>query len=549
MRVRISKFRRYAILCLLCIFLYSCVRTDMAHTGVDTNASDLQRSSAAQQNSGSQQSPDNPQPTETQSGSAPLTSSAAPAASYVPNTALYPEEDLYTGWNPGYSFIYTEGSRERIWEEDVVSFANTLLSPYGGHIYLDDREFAITTNELTKNIDPQLMNKFDPVKQKKFVSFINHILREIAVRDDEDITYMISESLTGIGDVHTYIRFPYVEESYPFVFEILEDAEGRPGVYCTSTIKDYEGALGKKLISINGLPMDELIRRLERLEAFENPYLHERGLFERERLNYGKLKYLGIVESEEALFEFEGGHAFRVAPIAAADYSTDEYRKKRVRMWHWMERLSYERADALAYWYRVIDEDQIIYARLTKFLPFPEYEVFQDGLFLSDYDYAVWDAEHLNMYEFLGELTQQCKEKGEDYKLIIDLRGNPGGYPFPDLKSLRLFREVGNPIYIFTDEGSASCSCFATFGIKAFVPNTTIVGSPTAQPVNFPLGKAPVITFRIVEPNTYRYSNGFTYLDGNNTDDAIFPDVLLYQKYDDFVNHIDTLYEWVKNHR
>lgn len=483
------------------------------------------------------------------SENSPLTSSGALGISYVPNTALYPEEDLYTGWNPAYSFIYTEGSRERIWEEDVVAFANTLLSPYGGHIYLDDREFAVTITAMTQNIKPQMMNKFDPLKQKKFISFINQILREIAVRDDEDITYMITESLTGIGDVHTYIRFPHGEESYPFAFEILEDAEGQPGVYCTSTIRDYEDALGKKLISINDIPMDELITRLERLEAFENPYLHERALFERKSLNYGKLKYLGIVESEEALFEFEGGQAFRTVPIAAADYLTEEYRKKKVGMWPGKERLSYEKADALGYWYRVIDEDQIIYARLTKFLPFPEYEVFQDGLYLSDYDYATWDAEHLNMYEFLEELALQCREKGESYRLIIDLRGNSGGYPFPDLKSLRQFREVGNPIYIFTDEGSASCSCFATFGLKEFVPNTTVVGSPTAQPVNFPLGKAPVITFRIVKPDTYRYSNSFTYLDGNNTDDAIFPDVLLYQKYDDFVNHIDTLYEWVKNHR
>ncbi|MDO4753846.1 MAG: hypothetical protein Q4A41_02460 [Bacillota bacterium] len=478
-------------------------------------------------------------------------SAAEEQTEYTVNTAAYPEEDCYKGWDPGYAFRYTEGSRERIWEEDVVEFANTLLSPYDGHIYLTDREFVISTFEITRNIKPQSMNKFNPEKQRRFLSFINHILREIPRRDDEFISYMIQEAISGIGDVHTGIMFKQRKESYPFHFEILEDAAGNLGVYCTATIQEYEGALGKKLLSVNHLDLDEIVRRFERIRAYENEHLHESDIFTRGQLKYGILKYLDIVDAEEAVFAFEDGTEIRALPveqnIKTPDKDSDGAAPLQiVELWKDADRITDEKGDTLAYWYRIMEEDKIIYARIKSFRYFPEYEIEMEELSTNG-AYLKWDEEHQNIFEFLEELARQCIEKGADYKLVFDLRFNPGGYPFPDLKSLRRFREAGNQIYIFIDEGSASCSCFAAYGIDEFVPNTVIVGSPSAQPVNFPLGHFPRMKFRLAELSYFRYSNKFIYLDGNNTDDAILPDVMMYQRYDDFIRHIDTFYEWVKN--
>lgn len=489
----------------------------------ETASSDAAASNTAGSQASSENSPD-----------------SSDAANYVPNTAVYPPEDRYKGWDPGYKCLYTEGSRERIWEEDVVDFANMLLSPYGGHIFLSDREFAINVTPLSKRIRPQTMNKFDPAKRQQFISLINRILREIAVRDDETVALMISESLTGIGDIHTAIRFPQENITYPFQFEILQDTSGELGVYCTATTEDYRDALGKKLLSINGIETDELVRRLERLCAFENPYLHERQLFTRSSPEYPVLKYLDIVQEEKAVFRFEDDIQLHVLPMR--EYPKDSI----IRLWKGSDRLMKEKQNTHAFWHRVIDEDRIIYARISKFLFFGEYEVFADGLSLSDQKLASWDVDHLNIHEFFEELAQLCEEKGEDYKLVIDLRSNPGGHPWPELKSLKRLRDVNNRVYLFIDENSASCSCFTAFGIKEYVPNTTIVGSPTAQPVNFPLGSNYQANFRIIRPDYFRYSSTYFYLDGEDSRDAVIPDVGLYQTREDFMAHLDTLYEWVK---
>ena len=78
--------------------------------------------------------------------------------------------------------------------------------------------------------------------------------------------------VTSIGDSHTMIRIPVTEDTsgpgLPFGFKIIEKTivvESVPG-------KEYQSLLGARLLSIENIPLEELLIRQSQLRGIENYY-------------------------------------------------------------------------------------------------------------------------------------------------------------------------------------------------------------------------------------------------------------------------------------
>ena len=99
--------------------------------------------------------------------------------------------------------------------------------------------------------------------------------------------------------------------------------------------------------------------------------------------------------------------------------------------------------------------------------------------------------------------------------------------------------------YILTDHAVASSSNGMVGKMAAFIPDAILVGTPTGQPANNWGNPSSYNTLN--NKVHFRVSNEFWMFAESAEDDAIMPDVLLYQTLEDYKQGIDTVLEYVRN--
>ena len=136
----------------------------------------------------------------------------------------------------------------------------------------------------------------------------------------------------------------------------------------------------------------------------------------------------------------------------------------------------------------------------------------------------------------------------EPMKVIFDYRGNTGGsYPMSGFEEfVDQFAGIQTQgCYILTDHAVASSSNGMVGKMAAFIPDAILVGTPTGQPANNWGNPSSYNTLN--NKVHFRVSKEFWMFAESAEDDAIMPDVLLYQTLEDYKQGIDTVMEYVRN--
>ena len=181
-------------------------------------------------------------------------------------------------------------------------------------------------------------------------------------------------------------------------------------------------------------------------------------------------------------------------------------------------------SDLSGYWWTMIDESTL-YAQLTTMVddPYSGYSI--DNLF--------------------SEVRTAMRDGDVPLKVILDFRGNGGGYVHESallgfVNATNWYEHDG--IYILTDGNCFSAGVLAPYYLRQAIEGAQIVGAPTGQGLWFPANSAWYET-----PN-----NGVGFTVGDEIicavrdwdGDAVEPDVLIYQTFEDYENMVDTVLAW-----
>lgn len=124
---------------------------------------------------------------------------------------------------------------------------------------------------LQKNIIERHANVSHTISRKKLEENFSHLLSNLGKLKTEDKLIRISEIMASIGDAHTWLDFRdnklFAFYYLPLTLECFED-----GFYIINAADKYKDIIGKKIVSINKVPIDAVIKMVSQLGYRENEY-------------------------------------------------------------------------------------------------------------------------------------------------------------------------------------------------------------------------------------------------------------------------------------
>lgn len=387
------------------------------------------------------------------------------------------------------SYGYAQDNVVR-WQEDINFYAENLIK---GHI------------------DP-----FHTLSQASFDSEVARIKEGVTHQTENEILIELMRLTRKINDGHT--SFPLWGRDYarfPLELKLFGN-----DLHVIGTNSQNKNILGSKIISVNGVPSFDIVRRLSEISPFsENEFstsVRAASYFP----NAIILSGLGIVKTEgEAEFVFDvSGKKIETTLISSVSPKLD------AQISHLNDAIfsAYEKIDSNV-WYGSSSDNKTVYVKFRRYPSIAKMERFAN-----------------NLLDFIN------KNKSEN--LIIDLRDNYGGDFFVGLslaQRLVLADTIDwkSGVYTLIDNVtfSAAMSNAAQF---SQILNSKLVGSPTgARPAGYQdMGQFTLPNSGLEVTFSKRL---YSFKDGQR--DALYPDVNVEISIEDYRNAYDRQLRWVLN--
>ena len=164
---------------------------------------------------------------------------------------------------------YYTGEWEKTWEEDILFFAGKYLTE---HSYLCDGNFFIQYQpDLSGNVEYEFDNSaFDPEKRQAFIEAVDALLASIPERTDQQINYELTRIVAALGDVHSSV-WPDTEKILAVFYEPFFREDGVDFRVTAVDSRKEELLLGR-LVSYNGISVEEIVKRVSAYVAHENDW-------------------------------------------------------------------------------------------------------------------------------------------------------------------------------------------------------------------------------------------------------------------------------------
>lgn len=429
----------------------------------------------------------------------------------------------YSGSLDGYEYCHAD-ERDRMWEEDILFYANTFLTE---HPLLVDDDFM----NLVMQASPEFggyeyvydysSSVYSQAAREEFLAQINRLIPEIGEYTDTEIVYELARVTASLSDAHSAVDVGF-RDNFPLQFARLSDGTGM-GFYPVAVSAPYEELLLQKLVAVNDVPIADIAQRLSPYISHENDEWvmwklanpHSAGFLTQR----AALEIIGVMEPDDsgAAFTFEaenGVREYTIECLSAQEYAQTPMITRDAPMWR----------NGEYYWYELLDQGGSLYVRFQKMHEEPE----------------------CSMSLFLAEARKALRNAPEPMRIIFDLRDNPGGYSFmAEMNSLisAVNQSPTDGVYVLINEGTFSAGVQTAYRLANGIEGAKLVGSPTGQFVN---SFSTPVEFTL--PNhgyPFYVSSVFLYGAREESGNALCPDILVYQTLDDYKRNRDTVLEYV----
>lgn len=419
----------------------------------------------------------------------------------------------YAGSLEDYTYYYADG-RDLKWEEDVLYTAEAFLggSSLHGHPLLIDGDVQILFAMSSASMDYRPF--YDEALRTQFIQDINDLIPRITELEDEQVLLALQKAIAKLGDLSSYVYVP-AEQVYPIFFTTFFTDRGAE-FRSVMMPEEYSHLLLKKPTAINGVPIGEVIQKLMDYCSYENEYAAYCSISQF-LSQPAYLEAIGITDGDSPVnFRFVDSEGKKVdvslSPVKYADLQMESlsgYSSVSIR----------DKDNSRNYWWEYLEEEQALYIRFN----------------------LIEEDTSLVYNSFIQQLNEQVSQAKT---VIVDLRGTTGGTFHSglsiDLGNL-LNQLKGQKSYVLLDASSNGAAILLSSCLRQRSADTLLVGTPGGQPANF------FTSYQSYNmPNSdhaFSMSDFFYYGDDNDTDEALMPDIALYQTADDFAAGIDTVLE------
>lgn len=441
----------------------------------------------------------------------------------VPTEPTEPEKEWPGFHGTAYKYVYLyEDGRERDWEEDLVYMASNYIDDYGR---ISRFPFRIETEDDVIYSD----EFFEPELQQYWIEETNAMIRDIPNMTDTELLYRIQKLVATLEDAHATIYLPE-SKTFPIGFIPFFRADGFD-IRAVVLPRKHEEYLLCKLVEVNGIPLEEVITRLEPYVSYENEYWMLTTMFHYFNDSFVTVEDIlvitGIQEKGKPVtytLETSDGETVRLEMKSVRNVDYDALTA--ILPYHSYEQMS-KNLDQY-YWYEYFPQEDTIYLRINEFTQDDSYTFLNLG----------------------NDILRDVRNNGGDLdKLIVDLRDNPGGSTFAGYHEfINVIKriEVAH-VYVLVDNSTFSNGIIMAATIKREIPGAYLVGTPAGQPPNFCAGMS---DGDFVMPNCdviIRMPTAYYRTLPDYEGDTLMPDIVIYPKVEDYAAGVDTILEnvWV----
>ena len=386
-----------------------------------------------------------------------------------------------------------------------------------GNIRLD--KWTEDINQLALELPKRHKNLFFDSNKEEFYKQIQNLKSNIENYDDYMIFVDIAAIAASAKDAHTTVIMP-IARFIPFEFYWFPE-----GVHIVACIGEYKEALYCKVTHLNGIPMEEVVQRMEGIVSHENEAF----------LNAQLPKYLQAVEvlyGLEIIDEFDHvkltleSVGKQVLEIIAPTIGYKELKGLTIRDKDGsLDGLPlYRRNKAKNYWSYYLIESNTLYFNYKSCRDMQDITV---GKFCID------------LMHFINQEDVKC--------LVIDLRNNLGGNstllePFiEELSKCQKLNRLGG-IFVILGRETFSSALLNAYALKNKT-KAIFLGEATGGKPNC---YGEVKSFDLINSKLQiRYSTKYYKLIKDDKQASFFPDVNTEVTIQDYITHIDPCMEYV----
>lgn len=354
--------------------------------------------------------------------------------------------------------------------------------------------------------------------------------------DDRDIYYSLKSIVAAIKCAHLQLTFnnnnPFLDDLVPVGFTWM----GNDLIIATSyTDKKY---IGCKVLSINGVAVDELIKKYSTICSYETDEGSKSSL-EDSFLFVSDLAYLGVMKQKDKKVTI------------AIENSNGEKENIDVKVCKYDNNKKY---------YNLLDMEEA-----PDELPIT-YQLKHDSNY-ANYAYKEDENNNAMYFQYLAcqampdksfnlffdEMINKMKSNDSAYKVfVIDVRWNGGGDRYMLQRQLNKNKDYlsTKKIAVITGKNTYSAGSQAVEDALELFSNVKVYGEPTGQAVHnyTEIARKPIpeLGMTLVVPTLLDELPKLTEKFGDLKDSAK-PDVLVSQTLEDYKNGIDSIYQAVIN--
>ena len=348
-------------------------------------------------------------------------------------------------------------------------------------------------------------NLFFNIDKDEFNNEILNLIEDVPQLNSDDIQIRIMKILAKVGDSHTNLTNFKSKSVLPIKLYVFSD-----GIYIIAVDKEYEELLGLRLLSINHISIEDIIRQVSSIIPHENQYFVKSVIS-----NYIEdmkiLKHFKIIDDMNVIVTLldENNNIFE-RNISIKDYADIDYKYLEDNI---SEKPLYLMNEDKRLWSRMIN-DRILYIKYN-------------GHFL------------INNPKDINNILKHGRSNDIE-NIIIDIRNNSGGTFFENngiIRAIRKIVETEGPIneiaVIIGRETFSSGVLFALSLIENF--QVKLYGEPTGgKPSHY----GEVRNINLPNSNlTINYSKEF--FDSSNEEDSLYPDEIIEVSYYEYIQGTD----------
>lgn len=372
-------------------------------------------------------------------------------------------------------------------------------------------------NCLMEQLEKGHKNLFHKISKEQFQAAAKKLKDELPRLDDMGCFAEFAKLVSLVGDSHTSVRYNiplHWFPIYPYWF--------KEGIYIVAAGEECAGLIGKRLVKVGGVDIEEVYERLSSVIAHENQAVLKYELCQVVRCAE-LLKYFGYAGSlDEGSFTFADSDGnLETTKVRTLPHYTGGMIVRLEDRFNQSDTVVSRQNRGEMYWYKYVAQDKMLY-----------------------FQYNVCREDQSKPVRQLVREVMDLVNNQDVSKFVLDLRNNGGGDSRviqPLIDALARCEKINKRGHLFVVIGRTT---FSSAILNALVlKNKTeaiFVGEPTrGKPNHF--GEV----FMFALPNsglTIMYSTKyFTY--SKDDSESLFPDVLIEPTFHDLASNKDPVIE------